>query len=142
MQVQIKKLIRSTEFQGRPRLDQSVVNRYAQCYLQDVQMPPVLVAEVDGKYYLCGGYTRVAAQEKNRAVSVECIVTKTTRAGALRLSAEDNWQHGQPLDNKGYCKSFLMWIAGGGYKDEQGELKSCRQIAKETGARITDKTVL
>jgi predicted transcriptional regulator len=87
------------QVQPRDHLDEEVVQRYADLYMDDsVELPPVRVHEIQGDFYLCDGFTRHSGATQAKKTHMRCDVREKSTRGALVVDAiHMNAIHGQPL---------------------------------------------
>lgn len=74
------------------------IDELADCYREQVDVPPIKVHEVDGKMYACDGFHRYAGACKAGLRTLSCRVRRGSTWGALVVDAiKSNAKHGQPL---------------------------------------------
>jgi hypothetical protein len=121
-------------FQIRIKMRDDVVKSYKTAYENGADMPPVIVAELKGVYYLVDGFHRVRAlmQLHTGYVSANVIPVKTVKEARL-LAVKYNSTHGLQLTSKDKIKAFDAYIKAEGYfkNGKKGSYKSMREIARE-----------
>jgi len=133
-------ILQDTDFQVRGKINTALVNRYATNYKAGANMPPVEVAEIDGKLVLVDGWHRLWAQQLLERHDIEAVVTPMTTKEARWRAAEANLTHGMPLKTREAVKVFKAYVKAG--KHRQGnEFKSYRTISHELHGLRTYGTI-
>lgn len=82
--------------QVRLAMDRDTVSHYAELYLNDTVLPPILVFYDGLKYWVVDGFHRVAAARQAKRSTIEADVRKGTQTEAQYEALKGN-KHGLPL---------------------------------------------
>lgn len=80
--------------QSREKLDQTVVDEYAELMKEGTEFPPISVVHDGNEYYLSDGFHRLLAAQKAGKASINCDVLTGTLRDAVLYSLSANSQHG------------------------------------------------
>lgn len=80
--------------QSREKLDQTVVDEYAELMKDGVEFPPISVVHDGTEYYLSDGFHRLLAAQRAGKASINCDVLTGTLRDAILYSLSANSQHG------------------------------------------------
>ena len=80
--------------QSREKLDQTVVDEYAELMKEGTEFPPISVVHDGTDYYLSDGFHRLLAAQKAGKASINCDVITGTLRDAILYSLSANSQHG------------------------------------------------
>jgi len=94
----LKDIIRDPNLQIRESLDKDRVDYFATEVLHN--LPPVIVYQVDGRYYLSDGFHRYAAYKSKGRTEIPCEIRKGTMVDALANAIQSNSAHGLPFGRK------------------------------------------
>ena len=140
--VRIADLLRDSSLQVRRKLNEGAIHQYASAYRQEVTLPPIKVAVVNGVEMVVDGWHRLAALESIGRKDVEAeVMENITMEDARWMAAQANLTHGVPLKPKELRNVFKVYVTAKKYLDEKGRLKSYRQIAQELGGKVDHCTV-
>lgn len=135
--VTLSRLIKDPNLQVRKRLDQVTINRYADVYKADNEMPPIKVALVDGKPFLIDGWHRVAAMELIGIREAQAIVVKASEKDARWMAARANLEHGLPLKKSEMREVFRAYVKAAQHRKSRTEYKSYREMQKDLNIPYT-----
>jgi hypothetical protein len=80
--------------QSREKLDQAVVDEYAELMKEGTEFPPISVVHDGNEYYLSDGFHRLLAAQKAGKASINCDVITGTLRDAILYSLSANASHG------------------------------------------------
>jgi len=80
--------------QSREKLDQAVVDEYAELMKEGTEFPPISVVHDGNEYYLSDGFHRLLAAQKSGKASINCDVLTGTLRDAILYSLSANSSHG------------------------------------------------
>lgn len=80
--------------QSREKLDQAVVDEYAELMKEGTEFPPISVVHDGNEYYLSDGFHRLLAAQKAGKASINCDVLTGTLRDAILYSLSANSSHG------------------------------------------------
>ena len=80
--------------QSREKLDQTVVDEYAELMKEGTEFPPISVVHDGNEYYLSDGFHRLLAAQKAGKASINCDVLTGTLRDAILYSLSANSSHG------------------------------------------------
>ena len=80
--LELSRIVRDPEFQMRTRLDDDLVEAYAERMRAGAVFPPVIVYHVEGEYLLTQGFYRCAAAERAGRATIAAEVRRGTRSDA------------------------------------------------------------
>lgn len=80
--------------QSREKLDQLVVDEYAELIKEGTEFPPISVVHDGNEYYLSDGFHRLLATQKAGKASINCDVITGTLRDAILYSLSANSSHG------------------------------------------------
>lgn len=80
--------------QSREKIEQSVVDEYAELIKEGVVFPPISVVHDGNEYYLADGFHRLLATQKAGMASIQCDVLTGTLRDAVLYSLSANSSHG------------------------------------------------
>ena len=80
--------------QSREKLDQAVVDEYAELMKEGTEFPPISVVHDGNEYYLSDGFHRLLAAQKAGKASINCDVITGTLRDAILYSLSANSSHG------------------------------------------------
>ncbi len=80
--------------QSREKLDQSVVEDYAEQMREGEEFPPISVVHDGSEYFLSDGFHRLLAAQKAGKASINCDVITGTLRDAILYSLSANHRHG------------------------------------------------
>lgn len=88
--------------QSREKLDQTVVDEYAELMKEGTEFPPIVVVHDGNEYYLSDGFHRLLAAQKAGKASINCDVITGTLRDAILYSLSANASHGlrRTIDDK------------------------------------------
>ena len=81
--------------QSREKLDQAVVEDYAEQMKEGQEFPPISVVHDGSEYYLSDGFHRILAAQKAGKASINCDVITGTLRDAILYSLSANSKHGK-----------------------------------------------
>lgn len=145
--IEITDIVQDDQLQVRAKLDAGFIDRYANAYKQDVEMPPVTVAEINGAFILVDGWHRIAALQSLQKDCVEVRIIPSTMREAHWLAAQANLTHGLALKTrelqevfKKYVKAHKHFVSMG-TSGKRHTLKSYREIATDLGGYRAHTTI-
>ncbi|MGO9017322.1 MAG: hypothetical protein ACLQVJ_03130 [Syntrophobacteraceae bacterium] len=136
-EVRIADIVRDGKVQPRFKMDPATVRKYAKKYKNEVDMPPIKLAQVGKVLMLYDGWHRLEAQERNGAVWVKAQVIKVKRKELPWLAAQANTAHGKTLKRGEIKEMFHPYIKAEKYLGDDGRAKSYRDIVKELGGEYS-----
>lgn len=80
--------------QSREKLDQTVVDEYAELMKEGTEFPPISVVHDGNEYYLSDGFHRLLAAQRAGKASINCDVLTGTLRDAILYSLSANSSHG------------------------------------------------
>ncbi len=80
--------------QSREKLDQAVVDEYAELMKEGTEFPPISVVHDGNEYYLSDGFHRLLAAQRAGKASINCDVITGTLRDAILYSLSANSSHG------------------------------------------------
>jgi hypothetical protein len=80
--------------QSREKLDQAVVDEYAELMKEGTEFPAISVVHDGNEYYLSDGFHRLLAAQKAGKASINCDVLTGTLRDAILYSLSANSSHG------------------------------------------------
>lgn len=80
--------------QSRQKLDQGVVDEYAELIKEGTEFPPISVVFDGTDYYLADGFHRLLAAQKAGKAAINCDVINGTLRDAVLYSLSANHNHG------------------------------------------------
>ena len=80
--------------QSREKLDQAVVDEYAELMKEGTEFPPISVVHDGNEYYLSDGFHRLLAAQRAGKASINCDVITGTLRDAILYSLSANASHG------------------------------------------------
>lgn len=80
--------------QSREKLDQTVVDEYAELMKEGTEFPAISVVHDGNEYYLSDGFHRLLAAQKAGKASINCDVLTGTLRDAILYSLSANASHG------------------------------------------------
>ncbi len=88
--------------QSREKLEQTVVDEYAELMKEGTEFPAISVVHDGNDYYLSDGFHRLLAAQKAGKASINCDVITGTLRDAILYSLSANSQHGlrRSIDDK------------------------------------------
>lgn len=110
-QISLTKIRLDGDTQPRIKIDDAVVQEYAQAYEHGVQFPPIVVYN-DGKYlWLCDGYHRYYAAKSISMPLINAIVETGDLTACRWASAGSNQNHGLRRTNDDKQRAVDMALA-------------------------------
>jgi hypothetical protein len=92
--ISISKIVRDQGTQPRTKLDQSIIDEYAEAMKAGATFPPVDVFKIERKYVLVDGFHRIAAAERANIKKFLCEVHEGTIQDAVLFASGVNATHG------------------------------------------------
>ena len=80
--------------QSREKLDQAIVDEYAELMKEGTEFPPISVVYDGTEYYLSDGFHRLLAAQRSGKASINCDVLTGTLRDAILYSLSANASHG------------------------------------------------
>ena len=114
--------------QVRAKLEQTLVEDYAERMEAGDVFPPVIVAFDGEHYWLADGFHRLHALLELKRTTIECRVFDGTVRDALLIALKANSAHGLRRSNADKRRAIAMVLA-----DEEWSKKTNRWIADEIG---------
>jgi len=93
-QLPLVSIVVDKEFQSRVKLEPDVIEEYKDSILNEDELPPIEIFDVDGKYYLIDGFHRYYAFKKLNRTSIPAHLTKGEHFKAVQASLKANTAHG------------------------------------------------
>lgn len=112
--------------QSREKLDQTVVDEYAELMKEGTEFPPISVVHDGNDYYLSDGFHRLLAAQRAGKASINCDVIAGTLRDAILYSLSANSQHGLRRTVEDRRKAVMTMLED----FEWGEWKD-REIARQ-----------
>lgn len=141
-EVRIADLLCVPRFQVRHKLDGGTIDRYMGAYLSQCLMPPVAAALLPGgALVLIDGWHRVEALRRLGRETVEATIQEASEREARWLAARANLTHGLPLKGSELRKVFRAYVTTRQHYDNEGYLKSYRDIAQDLGGARSHVTI-
>jgi hypothetical protein len=132
--LRIAGIIIDEAYQVRMKTDAGTVLRYFDSYRNEVQLPPVEVAQVSEARILVDGFHRVAALKRLGRHEVDAVVKPADTVEEARwMAAKANLSHGLALKAKEHREVFRAYVHARKHLDDKGGLKSYRDIARDLG---------
>lgn len=131
--IKITDLSRDPAFQVRSKMSDGTVKRYMAIFKSGKEMPAVQVAVVNGVPVLVDGWHRVAALERLGHLTVEAVVTQSSRQDARWMAAKANTEHGLPLKPAEHREVFRAYVQAKQHVRPQGRLKTYREMGTDLG---------
>lgn len=116
--------------QSREKLDQAVVDEYAELMKEGTEFPPISVVHDGNDYYLSDGFHRLLAAQKAGKASINCDVITGTLRDAILYSLSANSQHGLRRTIEDKRKAVLTMLEDFEWGDP--DAWSDREIARQT----------
>ena len=116
--------------QSREKLDQTVVDEYAELMKEGTEFPPISVVHDSKEYYLSDGFHRLLAAQKAGKASISCDVIPGTLRDAILYSLSANSQHGLRRTIEDKRKAVLTMLEDFEWGDP--DAWSDREIARQT----------
>jgi hypothetical protein len=113
---------------ARAEVNHFVVNEYAELRKGGVKMPPVVLFNVDGDFFLVDGRHRIEAALANGEKRIECIVHEGELSAARAFAAGANVDHGLRRTNADKLACVKLLLA-----DETWKTRSDNLIAIQCG---------
>jgi hypothetical protein len=114
--------------QPRAKIDENVVNDYAEAYGKKEKLPPLTVFNDGTAYWLADGFHRVRGAKKVGRIKVQCEVYKGEQEDARWYSYSANQTHGLRRSNEDKRKCVFAAL-----KHPRGKKMSDRLIADHCG---------
>ena len=92
--INIKAIRNDGGTQSREKLDQTVVDEYAELMKEGTEFPAISVVHDGNEYYLSDGFHRLLAAQKAGKASINCDVLTGTLRDAILYSLSANASHG------------------------------------------------
>lgn len=136
-----------TSIQPRYRMDQSVIDEYAEAMKAGSKFPPIDVFRENGseRYILVDGHHRLYAAMKNSRSKISANVHRGDKAAALHFALTANTEHGLRRSNADKRKIVLLAMNEPNYDSlslrEMGDL--CRvshELVRGIKQEINEKT--
>jgi hypothetical protein len=131
--VPLSEIIQDQTLQVRSKLDESAIRRYAAALKADSELPPVALADIDGRLFLLDGWHRIAAHRQCGEIQICAVVKPMNRSEAVWAAADANRKNGVPLKRKEYHAVFSAYVEGGMHRIKKGKYKSYRVMGQELG---------
>jgi hypothetical protein len=97
MDILLEQIKVTDKFRIREKLDFLKVGEYKE--LLDI-LPPVIVADIEGQYFLVDGFHRYEAARQKGRIQLDADVRKLSENEAYELAVQSNARHGLPLKSK------------------------------------------
>jgi hypothetical protein len=114
--------------QVREKLDETVVEEYAERMAAGDDFPPIMVIHDGEHYWLADGFHRLHAVKKREQPTIECRVFEGTRRDAILVAVKANSTHGLRRTNADKRRAVAVLLA-----DEEWSAKTNRWIAEVCG---------
>jgi hypothetical protein len=125
MKLPIDRIRQDRELMAREAMNPQAVADYAECYLNGETLPPPVVFDDHGTYWLGDGNHRLAGAEQADLRELECEVRPGTRRDALLHAAGANAKHGLRRSDEDKRRAILILL-----DDPEWQLRSVRAIAE------------
>lgn len=137
----INMLINDKKYQSRVSEDQSAIDDLAVAYINDEEIPPITVVNVeDDKYIITDGHHRYAGAKKAGIEKISCNVTVGTELDAFKLSlGANNGNKALKRTNEDKRNAVISAIRSNEFKEN-----SNRQLAEicKVSSSLIDKIFL
>lgn len=128
----ISDLVLDQNLQQRSKLNNAVINEYAEAYKAGESLPPIEVYHVEHEYYVVDGFHRVKAAKNAGFESIQCRVYQGSYRQAYIRSLSVNSKHGFKRSNHDKKMSTIKAL-----QDEEVRTFSLRQIGSIAGVSQT-----
>lgn len=142
VEVPLSELICDEQSQIRNRVDPSTVTRYADAMRSGAELPPILVALVNGAPFLIDGWHRAAAAKKIGLPSIRAVLSDAPPEQHAWLAAQENMKNGLPLRKNEARAVFRAYIHAGQHRKHGNRVKSSREIAADLNGLRSHATIL
>ena len=115
--------------QSREKLDQAVVDEYAELMKEGTEFPPISVVHDGNEYYLSDGFHRLLAAQRAGKASINCDVITGTLRDAILYSLSANASHGLRRTVEDRRKAVMTMLEDFEWGDQ--ELWSDREVARQ-----------
>ena len=126
--LKIVDLVLDEEIQPRLRLDQRKIDEYAQLYVEEMALPPIVIFQDADHCYVADGFHRTQAAIKAGLEQIPAEVRQGTRRDALLYASAANSTHGLPLTAEDKRRIVTRLLA-----DPECGQWSDREIARHCG---------
>ncbi|WP_290871601.1 ParB N-terminal domain-containing protein [Aquabacterium sp.] len=135
--VHLSDIIQDQSLQVRGRLSDVAIRQYAAALKAGSMLPPVSLADIDGRLFLLDGWHRVAAHRAIGEEQVDATVSIMTRSEAAWVAADANRRNGVPLKAREYRAVFNAYVGAGMHRIRKGKYKSYRDMGRELGVSFS-----
>ncbi len=149
----IRLIVADPKYQIREGLDPQRLRKYQETYSKTPKkIPPILVARINGKYYVVDGFHRLQAATNAGIQEIEVEICADNETDAMWIALGSNHDHGLPAAWKDKKKAVLIALKE--FPDRNYAIISehvhcsdsyvCRinkQYQVRTGSDLTEKTL-
>lgn len=126
MEIEIRKIKLKTNTQSRVKIDQNVVDEYAEDLKEGAKFPPIILFKNEKNYYIGDGWHRLYSSKKIGKKTIQADVKPGSIRDAILYSISSNTAHGLRRTNEDKRKSVTMLL-----EDKEWQQWSDREISRQ-----------